>query len=189
MTLEVGLSITLTVAAIVATIVTAWMAVETRRMARVAADALALERAPVLGFRDLRVELGVTGAPVGASPPPAIPVRIGVELFNAGRVPVRYKLRSFNVTLSGRTTDSPSFISRGGRVLPGSSTIFWHSSIPLDPPLTTFPATGRACVEFEYSDESGSDPKTISELVEYRVDGSAPGSRISWLNIDEPAAA
>jgi hypothetical protein len=79
-----------------AAIVTAWMAVETRRMAAVSNAALELERAPVLGFRDLKLEIGAKDLlPEKEATQPQssiLSVRAGVELFNAGRVPVQYTM-------------------------------------------------------------------------------------------------
>jgi hypothetical protein len=143
----------------IATCVTAWMAVETRRMATAAAATLEIERSPLLGFRDLRVEV-TPDIPnqIDASDPSQTnltAIRVGVELFNAGRVPARYRMRSFRVTFAGRTTDSGTYISRSGRVLPGGSALFWHPIFPLDPPVMKFPTTGRARFEFEYVDDSG----------------------------------
>jgi predicted RNA-binding protein YlqC (UPF0109 family) len=188
--METKLAVIGAIISAVATVVTAWMAVETRRMAVVASEALNLERAAILGLRDLKVEV-VANTPasgdVGAIGSVGIQsVRVAVELFNAGRVPVRYKMRSFKVTLEGRATDTGQFVSRGGRVLPGSSTFFWHPSVQLNPPVTTFPAKGRVQFEFEYSGEGASKMNTIVDTIEYTLDGVAPGSRLTWLTVDEP---
>lgn len=189
MTIEMMLALVGAAVATIATAVTAWMAVETRRMAVAASAALELERAPILGFRDLRVEIGARQANEGetGSPPQmeAVSVRVGVELYNAGRVPVRYRMRSIRLTFGGRTTDAATFLSRGGRILPAASIVFWHPSMTLDPPISAFPSTGRVQFEFEYSDESGLKPQLIVETVEYTVSGAAPGSCVNWLHIDE----
>ncbi len=175
----------------IATGVTAWMAVETRRMATVAAEALEIERAPLLGFHDFRIEVSLgIGNQVDATDPSQsnlVSIRVGIELFNAGRVPVRYKMRSFRVTFASRTTDSEKYGSRGGRILPGGSAIFWHPTIPLEPPVTTFPVTGRARFAFEYFDDCSSKPQSIIETVEYTV-GAAPELPLNWITIDETLA-
>ena len=93
------------------------------------------------------------------------------------------------VTFAGRTTDSARFLSRGGRILPGSSTTFWHSSVPLDPPVTAFPSTGRVKFVFEYGDDQGRATREIAEAIAYTVDGAAPGSRTNWLFVDESQTA
>jgi hypothetical protein len=177
---------------IVATGVTAWMAIETRRMASAARRSVELEHAAIVGVRDVRVEVLASGRnETGASPraPTGISgIRIGVELFNAGRVPAKYEMKSMSVSLAERTAASAQFLSRGGRILPGSSTVFWHPMMHLDPPVTTFPATGRVRVNFEYAGESVTEPQSIVAIVEYVVGGAAPGSPISWLYVDEPAA-
>ena len=74
------------------------MARETRSTAKTATKALALEQMPILGIRDLRVEITRYGGET--KPPPAISaIRVGIELFNAGRVPVKYQVMSFAVSL------------------------------------------------------------------------------------------
>lgn len=179
--------------AIIAAGVTAWMAVETRRMATAARLTIEHDRSPILGVRDIRVEIvagGGNGTATSSPAPSAVcAIRIGVELFNAGRVPVKYAMRSMLVTFVSRTMDSARFLSRGGRILPGSSTIFWHPSVPLDPPVATVPATGRVRCDFEYGSESVTETQSIVATMEYVVGGAAPGSPVSWLFVDEPPAS
>ena len=158
-------------------------------MAIAASAALELDRAPVLGFRDLKVEVGARPTSAGEPPSEAASVRVGTELYNAGRVPLRYRMRSMRLTFGGRTTDATSFLSRGGRILPGSSIVFWHSSLALEPPISTWPTTGRVQFEFEYSDEFGSKVQTNADTVEYTVSGVAPGSRVNWLSVDNGPTA
>jgi hypothetical protein len=139
------------IATIILAIVTAWMAFETRRTAAAAVKALEFEQMPILGFRDLKIN--VPGA--SQDNQPGIPsISVGIELYNAGRVPVRYKTRSVALTFANRTTKSGEFLSRGGSVLPGAVSVFWLE-MPLQPPVSTFPAVGRVQFEFEYSDDLG----------------------------------
>ena len=63
--------------------VTAWMAVETRRMARAAKKTVELEQMPILGFRDLKLEAGKQAGQQAT----LASLRVGMEVFNAGRVP------------------------------------------------------------------------------------------------------
>lgn len=181
------LGVASTGASVVAAAVTAWMAVETRRMALAAKSALDLERQPVLGVRDLRVEFAVVSPNPNVAQPGPLPaqgVRVGVELFNAGRVPVRYRMKAMSVTFAGRATDAAQFLSKGGRILPGASTVFWHATVPLDPPVAVFPGSGRVVCAFDYGEDGASASREISETIAYTADGTAPGSRISWLYVD-----
>lgn len=91
-------------------------------------------------------------------------VKVGLELFIAGRVPVRYQVKSLSFSFVNRVPESENYLSGRSRVLPGSSTIFWHSIIPLDPPVEQFPNKGRITIDCEYSDESGEDPKPLKYL-------------------------
>lgn len=174
----------------VATAVTAWMAVETRRMAKAANKALDLERMPILGLKDIKVEISPKKKKNDGSEEEEYLltwVRIGLELVNAGRVPVRYTMNSLAVSFANRVPESENYLSRRGQVLPGGSTIFWHSGIPLDPPIERFPNKGRIIIDCEYTDDSGDDPKPLKETIEFTLNGATPGSRTSWLTIDDAA--
>jgi hypothetical protein len=181
MQVETIIAVVGAITSVAATVITAWMAVETRRMAITANKSLEIERAPILGLRDVKVELSADAA----APTAAKAVRVGVELFNAGRVPLSYRMKSISVTFGGRPTDTGTFLSRGGLVLPGSSTVFWYPRIPLDPAVEAFPVTGRVKFTFEYTDVSGSYSQALASTVEYSVSGATPGSQITWLNVDE----
>jgi hypothetical protein len=89
------------------------------------------------------------------------------------------------VSFAGRVTDTGQFFSRGGRVLPGASTVFWHPYVPLEPPITASSGKGRVQFEFEYSGEGESKTKSIVSTVEYTIERTAQGWRVSWLNVDE----
>ena len=141
MTLDSKVAIVGIVVAALAAIITAWMAIETRR--------------------------------------------IGIELFNAGRPPVRYRMRSISLTFAGQSKTVGQFISRGGRILPGSSTVFWHPTIALAPAVHEFPASGRPHFEFEYSNEADTNMHLLADTVEYTLSGATPGSRLEWLNVGD----
>jgi hypothetical protein len=156
--------------------VTTWMAWETRSTAATATKALALEQMPILGVRDLRIR--------ARSPqmfPPTLPsIRVGIVLFNAGRVPVKFKVKRIAVTLANQQFSIDEFASSGGRVLPGAWTTFWHPALltqpplTLDPPISEFPATCDVDFDFEYSDESGGQLQFITEKMSYTVSPSQP---------------
>jgi hypothetical protein len=173
-----------------AAVVTAWMAVETRRMANAAGHTVDFESMPILGIRDIRVEVTpcneVKIDETKTAPTAISGVRVGIELYNAGRVPIRYGVKAIQVTFSGRTIDSPHFLSRSARILPGSSVIFWHPTLPLDPPISSFPAKGRVHCEFEYGRDKSPSTETLKETFEYSLAGAPIGSPCSWLTVDEP---
>ncbi|MFH1200346.1 MAG: hypothetical protein V1708_04725 [Candidatus Micrarchaeota archaeon] len=173
--------------------VTAWMAFETRRMAKAANKALELERMPILGLKDIKVEVSNKKAKNTDSEAEGeyllTWVRVGLELFNAGRVPVRYKVNNLSVSFANRVPESENYLSRRGQVLPGGSTVFWHSGIPLEPPVEKFPNKGRITVDCEYSDDSGDDPKPLRETIEFTLSGATAGSRTNWLHIDDTETA
>jgi hypothetical protein len=191
MNLASGWYIFSVVVSTVAVVFTAWMAYETRKMATVANKALEIERMPILGLRDIKIELynNVKGDDLKGGEFVPTGIRLGLELFNAGRVPIRYKVNNLSVSFANRVSDLEKYLSRGGQVLPGSSIVFWHSGIHLDPPITKFPNKGRAVIDCEYSSYFGDDPKLLRETVEFTLDGATPGSRINWLYVDESTKA
>jgi len=177
----------------VAAAVTAWMAVETRRMAEAANKALELEKMPILGLKGIQVEVSSRNVESDDSKENKKylldGVRVGLELFNAGRVTVRYKVNKLSVSFANRVPESENYLSRSGQVLPGGSTVFWHSGIPLDPPIDNFPNKGRISIDCEYSDDSGEDSKPLKETIEFTLSSAAPGARMNWLHIDDSSQA
>ena len=152
-----------TAALAIATVVlagfTAWMAWETRSTSKTATKALALEQMPILGVRDLRVKIREHG---DAQPPLAITsIQVGIELFNAGRVPVKFRVKSFAISLANHYIKTADFA--GGRVLPGASTMFWPPEWDFNPPFVAFPANGKVEFECDYSDELGGQPRSTTE--------------------------
>jgi hypothetical protein len=170
----------LAIATVIMALVTAWMACETRRTATAAIKALEFEQMPILGFRNLKIN--VPGANQGDQPGMSS-ISVGIELCNAGRVPVRYKTRSLVLTFANRTTTSGEFLSRGGRVLPGAVSEFWLQ-MPLQPPVAAFPAKGRVQFEFEYLDDLGRQGYPIVGTVEYTVSSPDPHTPVFWANVD-----
>jgi len=166
---------------------TAWMAYETRRTAAAATKALEFEQIPILGLRDLKIDVG-SRRPDQVARIPSI--RVGIELFNSGRVPVKYKVKFLSVTFANQSVRTSEISSRGGRVLPGASTIFWQPTSPLDPPVSTFPANGQVRFEYDYCDESGRQARTITDTMGYTVSRGQDGSSYvsNWFHVDEPSA-
>lgn len=167
-----------TVVSCMAAGVTAWMAIETRRMANAAQETVNLDRAPLLGVKGLAAELHVEQD----APGKVVGARIGVELFNAGRVPVRYELSEMRVTFEGRTVDPCKFVSRSDTILPGSSTLFRYQAIKLDPPLERFPMNGRLSCRFWYGTPANPRAYTLDRVLEFSIFGD---NRVTWVNVDD----
>jgi hypothetical protein len=178
-------------AAILAAAVSAWMAVETRRMATATKRSVDLEYLPILGIRDVRIGVSPTNmVQIDAQrlePTALSAVTIAIELQNAGRVVLNYRMRAMSVTFAGRTSDIQQYLSRGGIVLPGSSTHFWHPALALDPPVSTFPAKGRVHCDFEYWHDPDAKPAVLKATIEYTIAGCALGSATHWIFVDESA--
>jgi hypothetical protein len=136
---------------------------------------------PILGFRDLKTE---PRAQPGQQRTLAS-IRVGMELFNAGRVPVRYKMKSISVALGQQRAITGEFASTGSRILPGSSSVVWHPNVlTFNPPISTFPVNGEARFEYEYSDDSGRQSQKIVEKVTYSVCASQSDTYVDWLHVD-----
>jgi hypothetical protein len=181
---EVRPELLIAIATVILALVTAWMAFETRRTAAAAVKALEFEQMPILGFRNLKIN--VPGVNEGDQPGMSS-ISVGIELYNGGHVPVRYKTKSLVLTFANRISKPIELLSRGGRVLPGASSEFWLP-MPLQPPVSTFPAIGRVKFEFEYSDDLGRKGYPITGTVEYIVSSPEPRTPVSWRNVDEPSA-
>ena len=180
-------------AAAIAACVTAWMAVETRRMASAAKRTADLEYMPILGIRNVQFEVSSSAGTLADGSMQAhanlTSVKAGIELFNAGRVPLTYSMKTLRVTCAGRSTDAGAYLSRGGTVLPGSSMHFWSTPVVLDPPVAAFPVVGRITCVFEYWRADDVTRHKLSAEIEYTISGAALGSSTNWIFVDEPPAA
>jgi hypothetical protein len=154
------------------------MAWETRRTAKTATKTLELEQMPVLGVRDFKFDFAPAGQRFIAS------IRPAIEFFNAGRVAVAYKVKSCDPSFAHHGMSGP--LAQRGRVLPGASITFFHPGLSHNPPASNFPATGRIRLEYEYSDESGRQLRSIVETIEYTV-AAVPATglpRVTWAYIE-----
>lgn len=169
----------LAVATFVLAGVTAWMARETHSTAKTATKALALEQMPILGVRDLRSR--TTWSPHNMTDLASIIV--GIELFNSGRIPVNFKVKRIAVALSDKHMSTGEFAARGGRVLPGASSIFWYPTLNFNPPISEFPASGEVDFDYEYLDESGGQLQSTTEKMPFTVSAfqSGLGFHVAWL--------
>ncbi|HEU5313507.1 MAG TPA: hypothetical protein VFU08_06760 [Candidatus Udaeobacter sp.] len=79
--IELRPELILAIATVILAFVTAWMACETRRTATAAIKALEFEQMPILGLRDLKIDVGKWQLGQLAT---LTSIRIGIELFNFG---------------------------------------------------------------------------------------------------------
>lgn len=172
-----------------AVVFTAWMAYETRKMAKISNEAFKLEKTPILGVKDILVEVPAIEETDQQNKGNNLQIlkwiRVGVVLFNAGRVPLQYKVDKCEVSFVQRIADSEKYLSKGSIILPGSSASFWHPGITLSPPIEKFPNNGRIKIALSYSDINGQYTQQLEEIIEYTLSGATPGSKIDWLHVDE----
>jgi hypothetical protein len=99
------------------------LAYVTYRVAKVSRDALVLQTQPALGFRRLEIKLGNIRDITVKEFPPAI--RLGLVLFNPGKVLVDYRVESIAASLNGESLPSTGFLSSGARIYPDQETTFF----------------------------------------------------------------
>jgi len=178
------------VASLIAAGITAWMAIETRRMATATNRSVNLQYQPLLGIRSVSIDLAVAEPSDGAETSPAPSrsinaINVGLDLFNAGQVELTYRMRQMRVSFANRTSDDGTWLSRSGLILPGSSSIFRHPTITLDPAIGVFPAKGRIDVEFEYYHNKLEVSKELQASIEYVITPDPSGFIVNWTFIDE----
>jgi hypothetical protein len=181
------------IAALIAACITAWMAIETRRMATAANRSLTLQYQPLLGIRNVTFELGVpqhteTESPVASNINCLCFLSVGLELFNAGQVVIFYKMNEMRVSFANRTAEEGRWLSRSGQILPGSSIVFKHPPIELDPPISAFPAKGRISAVFTYFHDESQAPKQLRANMEYVIGTGPQGFVTSFTYIDDEPA-
>lgn len=179
-----------TLVSLFAACITAWMAVETRRMAKAASRSLDLQYQPLLGIRDVRLELGIPENSGEESPEAEklntlVFVSAGLELFNAGQVSIYYRMQEMRVSFANRTAEEGRWLSRSGQILPGSSIVFKHPPIELQPPISAFPQKGRISAVFAYYHDENQEPKQLKANVEYVIGIGPHGFVTSYTYIDE----
>lgn len=107
---------------------TVWLAIETRRMSTAAKSSIELETRPYLAFRGLYLSFAKLASPAPPTETPAL--RVGLKLFNPGKVLVTYQVESITVSFPGSTLDSPTFETTGGVIHPGEETLFFYPWLP-----------------------------------------------------------
>jgi hypothetical protein len=103
---------------------TVWLAVETRRMASAARNALELESQPFLSFRGLRLARSNLRSLSDSSD--AAGLRVALRLFNPGKVRVYYAVEEFRVAFSDGPSAQATFNTRGDVVHPTEENLFYY---------------------------------------------------------------
>jgi len=127
-------------------IATVWLGAETRRMAVAAKASIDLEGRPYLSFRGCFIKIG-TLQDLSAQSTGAF--RVGLRLFNPGKVLVTYKVESMQVSVNGTPMTNPHFETTGGVIHPSDEMIFFYPIIATETPLAT-PATAEVqyCISY-----------------------------------------
>jgi hypothetical protein len=124
---------------------TVWLAVETRRMAVATKASIDLLGRPYLAFRGVYLNIGsLLNSPVGH----AGAIRLGVRLYNPGKVLVYYHVPQMTASFGGHVAADLTFDSRGGVIHPEEEITYFYPLISSPLPLVA-PAEGQ--VEFQVS--------------------------------------
>jgi hypothetical protein len=102
---------------------TVWLAVETRRMSVAAMRSIELETRPYLSFRGLYLSFAKITELTSPTDMPAL--RLGLRLFNPGKVLVDYQMEEFKVSFANSNPTNPTFETTGGAIHPSTETIFF----------------------------------------------------------------
>jgi hypothetical protein len=127
-------------------VATVWLGVETRRMAITAKASIELETRPYLSFRGFHIKIGTLQ---DISTQNRGGLRIGLRLFNPGKVLVTYKVESMIVSVNGAEAADPKFETMSGVIHPTEEILFFYPVIGTPSPLKA-PATAEVKFRIAY---------------------------------------
>jgi hypothetical protein len=130
-------------------VATVWMAIETRRMANTAKDAVVLESRPYFSFQGMKIAPGQLQLPnnqVGVTSPVLGAV---LSFKNPGKVMVKYKILNTHFFMDSCGPYEANYRNTGGVIFPGDEIQFYMTALPILGPidLTT---KGILELDFEY---------------------------------------
>ena len=127
-------------------IATVWLAIATQRMATAAKASVDLAAHPYLSIRGLHVSLGslrdLSATHAGAT-------RLGIRLFNPGKVRITYQIENISASIGGHSVATPKFESTGGVIHPDEETTYFYPLIPSPSPIQA-PTDGEMAVTVSY---------------------------------------
>ena len=127
-------------------VATVWLAISTQRMAAAAKASVDLAAHPYLSIRGTYVSLGalrdLSAVHSGAT-------RLGIRLFNPGKVRVTYQIDQIIASIGGHTVDTPKFETTSGVVHPDEETTYFFPVIPSPKPIQS-PAEGEIAVTISF---------------------------------------
>lgn len=127
-------------------VATVWLAIETRRMATAAKAAIDLAAQPYLSLRGTYLNLGklrdLSAANQGAT-------RIGVHLYNPGKVLVRYDVVEMAASMAGNTESNPVFDNTKGVLHPDEQITYFYPLIKT-PQQIQAPTEGEVSIRVQY---------------------------------------
>ena len=137
-------------------IATVWLGLETRRMAVAAKASIDLESRPYLSFRGFLIKTGIFQ---DFSPQSKGAFRIGLRLFNPGKVLISYSVKNMDVSVNDIVATNPHFETTGGVIHPTEELIFFY---PIITSLT--PIKAPAVAEVKFSINYWATPNEIKNL-------------------------
>jgi hypothetical protein len=160
-------------------IATVWLGFETRKMAAIAKESIALESCAYLSFRGFYIKIGdiinsdtsLTGA-----------LRLGLRLCNPGKVLVRYHVELFNISQFNSKLESPTFDTSDGVIHPSEETLFFYPVIVASQNNITPPTAFEVDYQISYW-TIPSDKKTLRAKINLNLIG---GVDHEWVYIDGP---
>lgn len=129
------------------TAVTAWMAWETRRMAKVASDSLKASREPQLCLHTVDLHQGPIAGPYPTAG--SLGAQITVQLKNPGQVRINYDVEQADLVLDGNPGSRGPYDNHAGVIFPGDTNQFRLPPVLLKSPLASG-ATGTLAFRVRY---------------------------------------
>jgi hypothetical protein len=163
-------------------VATGWLAWVTFRVAMVSRDALVLQSQPFLAFRGVSLKLGHIRDLAATTPPSAL--RIGLVLWNPGKVAVEYRVDYLAATLNGNDLPLTELLSKGARIFPEQETTFFYPVSPLKaPPHPGSEGQIEAHIVFWATPTQRHSLKLKYHLI---ITSIHPNLNWEWVAIDEP---
>ena len=162
-------------------IATVWMAVETRRMSVAAMRSIELETRPYLAFRGLYLSFAKLANLASSTETPAL--RLGLRLFNPGKVLVSYQVQSLAVSFAGNVPTTPTFETTGGVIHPNEETLFFYPWLPFAGQPNTLGA-GEVAFTISFRSTENQQSRVKGKLT-FTVK-SPDGSDFEWVFIEGP---
>ena len=147
-------------------IATVWMAIETRRMANAAKDAVVLDTQPCLSVRGFNIAYGDIQFPADTLGKMTPSFAVILVLTNPGKVRVQYKIVNTSLSMDGCGPYNPDYKNTLGVIFPGEQVQIFLAPLKLVDQFT-LKSKGSLSVELGYwSSEQDKKKLTLKSTIQ-----------------------